>query len=282
MRFHRNAKLGLAGRRELVLAIEGGCSIRAAAAAFQSRRQPRTAGGSAGGRRAMLSERAFPVFSIVPAARRTARAGSRPSSSRQSATAGARPAGGRGSWPAPPASATPRCGRCSAASASRDLRDLRGSPRIATSGPAPAISCTWTSRSTCASSSPAIGSRVIAALPRSPPGRDRLRSCTPSSTTTPASPTQRSARRRAPRLRRRLPRASARLLRQRRGSRATRVMTDNAFAYVHSRAFRELLARRGIRHLTTKPYRPRTNGKVCVSRSGCRPVGRRGCPLPSV
>ena len=39
-------------------------------------------------------------------------------------------------------------------------------------------------------------------------------------------------------------------------------MTDNAFAYVHGRAFRELLARRGIRHLTTEPYRPRTNGKV--------------------
>jgi transposase len=32
MRFHRNAKLGLAGRRELVLAIAGGSSIRAAAA----------------------------------------------------------------------------------------------------------------------------------------------------------------------------------------------------------------------------------------------------------
>jgi transposase len=34
MRFHRNAKLGLAGRRELVLAIAGGCSIREAAATF--------------------------------------------------------------------------------------------------------------------------------------------------------------------------------------------------------------------------------------------------------
>jgi transposase len=34
MRFHRNAKLGLAGRRELVLAIAGGCSIRAAATTF--------------------------------------------------------------------------------------------------------------------------------------------------------------------------------------------------------------------------------------------------------
>ena len=41
-----------------------------------------------------------------------------------------------------------------------------------------------------------------------------------------------------------------------------RVMTDNAFAYVRSRAFRELLARHGIRHLTIEAYRPRTNGKV--------------------
>ena len=40
------------------------------------------------------------------------------------------------------------------------------------------------------------------------------------------------------------------------------LMTDNAFAYVHSRSLRELLAREGIRHLTTQPYRPRTNGKV--------------------
>jgi transposase len=34
MQFHRNAKLGLAGRRELVLAIAGGSSIREAAATF--------------------------------------------------------------------------------------------------------------------------------------------------------------------------------------------------------------------------------------------------------
>ena len=43
---------------------------------------------------------------------------------------------------------------------------------------------------------------------------------------------------------------------------ARRLMTDNAFAYVKSRALRQLLAARGIRHLTTEPYRPRTNGKV--------------------
>jgi transposase InsO family protein len=46
------------------------------------------------------------------------------------------------------------------------------------------------------------------------------------------------------------------------GITARRLMTDNAFAYVHNRSLRELLANRGIRHLTTEPYRPRTNGKV--------------------
>jgi transposase InsO family protein len=43
---------------------------------------------------------------------------------------------------------------------------------------------------------------------------------------------------------------------------AKRLMTDNGFSYVKNRSLRELLAARGIRHLTTEPYRPRTNGKV--------------------
>ena len=46
------------------------------------------------------------------------------------------------------------------------------------------------------------------------------------------------------------------------GISAKRLMTDNGFSYVKNGSLRELLARRGIRHLTTKPYRPRTNGKV--------------------
>lgn len=41
-----------------------------------------------------------------------------------------------------------------------------------------------------------------------------------------------------------------------------RLMTDNGFSYVKNRSLAELLARQGIRHLTTQPYRPRTNGKV--------------------
>ena len=43
---------------------------------------------------------------------------------------------------------------------------------------------------------------------------------------------------------------------------AKRLMTDNAFSYIHNRSLRELLHNRDIRHLTTEPYRPRTNGKV--------------------
>lgn len=46
------------------------------------------------------------------------------------------------------------------------------------------------------------------------------------------------------------------------GISARRLMTDNAFTYTKNRSLRDLLERRGIRHLTTEPYRPRTNGKV--------------------
>jgi len=46
------------------------------------------------------------------------------------------------------------------------------------------------------------------------------------------------------------------------GIRPRRLMTDNAFSYVRNGSLRELLARHGIRHLTTRAYRPRTNGKV--------------------
>ena len=43
---------------------------------------------------------------------------------------------------------------------------------------------------------------------------------------------------------------------------AKRLMTDNGFSYVRNRSLAELLARQRIKHLTTRPYRPRTNGKV--------------------
>lgn len=46
------------------------------------------------------------------------------------------------------------------------------------------------------------------------------------------------------------------------GIKAKRLITDNAFAYVNNRSLRELLARRGIHRLTTRPTGPRPNGKV--------------------
>jgi transposase InsO family protein len=46
------------------------------------------------------------------------------------------------------------------------------------------------------------------------------------------------------------------------GVRARRILTDNAFSYTHNRSLGELLRSRAIAHWTTRPYCPRTNGKV--------------------
>lgn len=46
------------------------------------------------------------------------------------------------------------------------------------------------------------------------------------------------------------------------GIRPRRLMSDNAWSYVKNRSLRELLSHQGIRHLTIRPRRPRTNGKV--------------------
>jgi len=49
---------------------------------------------------------------------------------------------------------------------------------------------------------------------------------------------------------------------ERHGITPKRLMTDNGWQYTQSRDLRRLLERQQIRHLTTRPYRPRTNGKV--------------------
>jgi transposase InsO family protein len=46
------------------------------------------------------------------------------------------------------------------------------------------------------------------------------------------------------------------------GIRFERIMTDNAWGYVRSAAFRAVLAELGSRQLRTPPYTPRVNGKV--------------------
>ena len=46
------------------------------------------------------------------------------------------------------------------------------------------------------------------------------------------------------------------------GISARRVMTDGAWSYTHNRTLRELLHAQSIRHIVTPPYTPRWNGKV--------------------
>jgi transposase InsO family protein len=46
------------------------------------------------------------------------------------------------------------------------------------------------------------------------------------------------------------------------GITVSELITDNAWAYRHGRALRELLTERGIKHRYIQPYRPQTNGKV--------------------
>jgi transposase len=46
------------------------------------------------------------------------------------------------------------------------------------------------------------------------------------------------------------------------GINAKRLQTDNAFAYLHNRSLRELLARHGIQHRRIPPRTPKRNGKI--------------------
>lgn len=68
---------------------------------------------------------------------------------------------------------------------------------------------------------------------------------------------------------------------------ARRLMTDNAFSYVHNRSLRELLVARQIKHLRTQPYRPRTKSMSTAGWSRAPARGRTpshilGAPLAQV
>ena len=250
MSFHRNAKLGLAGRYALVSAIEGGMTRR------------RTAGGTAGWRRTRRRGARSPVSSIVRAGRIARRGGWQRNSSRRSATVAAAPAGDHGWSPGRPASRTRPSRRCCGARASRGRRNGRRSRPTATSGPVPAICCTSTQAATRASSgldtaSPATApSRCAAAT--TPVGYDFAHAIIDDHSR--LTYVELDFDEKAATVTGLVERALAFFAAC--GIVSKRLMTDNAFAYVHNRSLRELLADRGIRHLTTEPYRPRTNGKV--------------------
>jgi transposase len=58
------------------------------------------------------------------------------------------------------------------------------------------------------------------------------------------------------------------------------VMTDGAMNYRHARAFQAVLAAWGARHILTPPYTPRWNGKACVS--GWAVPSERAVRLPAI
>ena len=180
MRVHANAKLGPAGRLALVELIEGGCSLRTAAdessvsVATAHRWWHRWLDADA-------AQRASGVWLRIVRVGRIASRDAPARRSRRGSAPFARPrAGGRGWSPAPRASRTRRSGECSRDMASLAVRGPSATPRTATSGPARAICCTWTSAPTALP--PARASRHRRALPARPAldgprhtGRQRLR-----------------------------------------------------------------------------------------------------------
>ena len=260
MCLHANAKLGLAGRLALVRAIDEGISLKGAAAAFSV--SPATAhrwwhrwldGDRQAGALLRSLESAAPLASAARSELQERICDCR----RETGWGPRLVAGATGFAHSTVWKVLKRAGI-----SRRRLRSR--SPPTATSGPAPATCCTWTPAATPVSCGPATASPATAHSARAtgcaPRPGSATTSRTRSSTTTPGSPTSSSTPTKS-RDRDRLPRASARLLR-RHGISAKRLMTDNGFSYTKNRSLRELLDRHGIRHLTTEPYRPRTNGKV--------------------
>jgi transposase InsO family protein len=265
MQFHRNAKLGLAGRRELVLAIDGGCSIRQAAATFNVssatahrwwRRWQQASLDDRAGLVCLLDRSSRPASSprrLEPAAERAICDCRRKTGWGPRLVAGAtgfahstvwkvlrrfglsrpprtlREPANRYEWPCP--------GDLLHMDVSRYARFLRPGHRV--TGDRSQRSRHWMRPET------RVGYDYVHAVVDD---HSRLAYAE-------IHPDEKAATATAF-----LERALTHFAE--RGILTKRLMTDNAWIYVNSRSMRELLARRGIRHLTTQPYRPRTNGKV--------------------
>jgi transposase InsO family protein len=130
------------------------------------------------------------------------------------------------------------------------------------SGPAPAISCTWTSPTTLASSGP--GHAVTG--DRSSSAADRKQQLGQECAHAIVDDHSRLAYaellpdERAPTVTAFVERALDHFAQH--GISACRLMTDNAWSYTRNRSLRELLTARRIRYLTTPKRRPQPNGKV--------------------
>ena len=262
MGLHRNAKLGLAGRFALCRRVERGLSMGRRRGASASRRRPPVAGpGAGGGERGGAAHARLPARSLEPAAG-GCRGCCRRASSGGSARRGGGPAGGRGCLTVRTGHPHSTISKVLARTGSPARRGRRASRRAATSGPAPAISCTWTSALYARFDAPGhavTGDRTRDRAPRSGAGRLRLRARDRRRPL--ASRLRRAPRRRAGQHRHRLRRAGARLLRRARDR--AQAADDRQRLELHAQPLAARAARRrGIRHLTHAAPAPAANGKV--------------------
>ena len=262
MQLHRNAKLGLRGRLELVRAIERGMSLKAAAAAFSV--SPATAHRWWHRWRAADARERDSLVCLFDRSSRPTRCPRMLPAAEQARICTARRRSGWG----PRLSA----GETAHAHATvwRTLRraGLSRRPRASREQarryewPCPGDLLHIDSKRFGRFSRPghAVTGNATAPAPRNGNGSAGS-SCTRSSTTTPGSPTPSSTATNAQATVLGFVERALTFFRNH-GIEPKRLISDNAWTYTHNRALAELLNSRGIRHLLIPPHRPQVNGKV--------------------
>jgi transposase InsO family protein len=262
MRLHRNAKLGLAGRYALVRAVEQGCSIREAARRHGV--SPATActwscrwrAASAEERRALSC--LFDRSSRPHRSPRMLAAGAqaRICAERRRSGHGPRPIAARLGYPHATVWKALRRGGCSRP----DAKPREPARRYEWPCPGDLLHLDWTTLARFVEPGHAVtGDRTSSAdKKRRKLGYDVVHALVDDHSRYAYAEVLADAK--ATTVTGFLERALVVLAEQ--GMRPKRLMSDNAWSYTRNRSLRELLARREIRHLTTKPRRPRTNGKV--------------------
>lgn len=262
MSFHRNAKLGLAGRYSLVRAVESGCSIREAArrhgvspaTAWRWSTRWRAAGEEERRTRACLCDRSSrPRRSprMLPA-----HAQARICAERRRSGHGPRPIAARLGYPHATVWKALRRNGCSRP----EPKPREPARRYEWPCPGDLLHVDWTTLARFAEPGHAVtGDRTSsAAKKRRKIGYDVVHAIVDDHSRLAYAEV--------------LPDAKAATVTgfveraldsfATRGIRSRRLMSDNAWSYTLNRSLRELLAEREIRHLTIRPHRPRTNGKV--------------------
>ena len=228
MDLHANAKLGLAGRRALVLAIEGGLSLKRAAAALQ-----RVAGDRASLVASLADGRSRSSASLVDRSSRPLRQPRRLSAGRggsRSCGRGGRPTSGRAGWPGSCGGPARRSGRCSPGTGCRGGRAGSGRAIRRYEWSRPGALLHMDVKKLARFSVPghrATGDRST----KTATAASATTTCTASSTTTAASPTSSCTPARTPTPTRARSSARLRFFAELGLDPPEAVMTDNAFVY---------------------------------------------------